>query len=134
MEFVVTIRGVDFINDSKATNVNSTWYALESMTKPTVLILGGIDKGNDYTLMEELVKEKVKAIVCMGLDNSKIHEFFEGKVKLVDTASAEAAVKAAFELATPGDVVLLSPACASFDLFRNYEDRGKQFKDAVKSL
>jgi UDP-N-acetylmuramoylalanine--D-glutamate ligase len=134
MEPVATVRGVDFVNDSKATNVNSTWYALESMTKQTVLILGGIDKGNDYSLLEELVQEKVKAIVCMGTDNSKIHEFFDGKAKLVDAANADAAVKAAFELAAPGDVVLLSPACASFDLFKNYEDRGKQFKDAVKSL
>jgi UDP-N-acetylmuramoylalanine--D-glutamate ligase len=134
MEPVATVRGVDFVNDSKATNVNSTWYALESMTKSTVLILGGIDKGNDYSLLEELVQEKVKAIVCMGTDNSKIHEFFDGKTKLVDAANANAAVKAAFELASPGDVVLLSPACASFDLFKNYEDRGKQFKDAVKSL
>ena len=134
MEAVATVRGVDFVNDSKATNVNSTWYALESMTKPTVLILGGIDKGNDYTTLEELVAEKVKAIVCMGTDNSKIHQFFDGKIKLVDTASADAAVKAAFALSQPGDVVLLSPACASFDLFKNYEDRGKQFKDAVKAL
>jgi UDP-N-acetylmuramoylalanine--D-glutamate ligase len=134
MEPVATVRGVDFVNDSKATNVNSTWFALESMTKPTVLILGGIDKGNDYALLEELVQEKVKAIVCMGLDNAKIHEYFNNKVNLVDAASAEAAVQVAFGLASPGDVVLLSPACASFDLFKNYEDRGKQFKDAVKNL
>lgn len=134
MEAVVTVRGVDFINDSKATNVNSTWYALESMTKPTILILGGIDKGNDYSLLKELVKDKVKAIVCMGVDNSKIHEAFDGEVKLVDAGSAENAVKAAYDAATPGDVVLLSPACASFDLFKNYEDRGKQFKEAVRSL
>lgn len=134
MESVTTVRGVEFINDSKATNVNSTWYALESMTKPTILILGGIDKGNDYTLINDLVDEKVKAIVCMGLDNIKIHEAFGGKLKMVDTDSAEAAVKASFGLAAPGDVVLLSPACASFDLFKNYEDRGKQFKDAVKDL
>lgn len=135
MESVATVRGVEFINDSKATNVNSAWYALESMTKPTVLIMGGVDKGNDYSLIEELVEEKVKAIVCMGVDNKKIHEAFEGKVaKLVDTASAADAVQAAYALATPGDVVLLSPACASFDLFKNYEDRGTQFKQAVKSL
>ncbi|HEV7332908.1 MAG TPA: UDP-N-acetylmuramoyl-L-alanine--D-glutamate ligase [Flavisolibacter sp.] len=134
MEPVATVRGVEFVNDSKATNVNSTWYALESMTKPTILVLGGVDKGNDYSLIKDLVGEKVKAIVCMGTDNSKIHEAFDGVVKLVDTASAEAAVQASFSLATPGDVVLLSPACASFDLFKNYEDRGKQFKDAVKSL
>ncbi|MGV3657994.1 MAG: UDP-N-acetylmuramoyl-L-alanine--D-glutamate ligase [Chitinophagaceae bacterium] len=135
MESVATVRGVEFINDSKATNVNSTWYALESMTKPTVLILGGVDKGNDYSLVEELVAEKVKAIVCMGIDNSKLHAAFDGKVaKIVDTASAEEAVHAAFALATVGDAVLLSPACASFDLFKNYEDRGTQFKVAVKNL
>ncbi|RYY65677.1 MAG: UDP-N-acetylmuramoyl-L-alanine--D-glutamate ligase [Chitinophagaceae bacterium] len=134
MEPVATVRGVEFINDSKATNVNSTWYALESMTKPTVLILGGIDKGNDYTLIEELVTEKVKAIVCMGTDNAKIHEAFNGKVPLTDTASAAEAVRAAYELSAPGDAVLLSPACASFDLFKNYEDRGIQFKEAVKNL
>jgi UDP-N-acetylmuramoylalanine--D-glutamate ligase len=135
MESVATVRGVEFINDSKATNVNSAWYALESMTKPTVLILGGVDKGNDYTLIEELIEEKVKAIVCMGVDNKKIHEAFEGKVAhIVDTASAADAVQAAYAEAAPGDVVLLSPACASFDLFKNYEDRGTQFKQAVKSL
>jgi UDP-N-acetylmuramoylalanine--D-glutamate ligase len=134
METVATVRGVEFINDSKATNVNSTWYALESMTKPTVLILGGIDKGNDYGLILDLVREKVKAIVCMGVDNEKIHEAFDGVLPVIDTASAEHAVKASFEQATVGDVILLSPACASFDLFKNYEDRGKQFKDAVKEL
>jgi UDP-N-acetylmuramoylalanine--D-glutamate ligase len=134
METVTTIRGVEFINDSKATNVNSTWFALESMTKSVVLILGGVDKGNDYSLIKDLVIEKVKAIVCMGTDNSKIHEAFQGMVRLVDTASAQQAVEASFKLASPGDVVLLSPACASFDLFKNYEDRGKQFKDAVKDL
>jgi UDP-N-acetylmuramoylalanine--D-glutamate ligase len=134
MESVATVRGVEFVNDSKATNVNSTWYALESMTKPTVLILGGVDKGNDYSLIKELIAEKVKAVVCMGTDNTKIHEAFDGAVKLVDATGAEEAVKAAFSLAANGDVVLLSPACASFDLFKNYEDRGKQFKDAVKNL
>jgi UDP-N-acetylmuramoylalanine--D-glutamate ligase len=134
MEKVLTIRGVEFINDSKATNINSTWYALETMSKPTVLILGGIDKGNDYRLIKELVSEKVKAIVCMGVDNKKIHEAFNGEIKLVDTCSAEDAVKVAFSLSTVGDVVLLSPACASFDLFYNYEDRGTQFKEAVKNL
>jgi len=135
MEYVSTVRGVEFINDSKATNVNSTWYALESMVKPVVLILGGIDKGNDYSLIRELVKEKVKAIVCMGIDNRKIHEAFQADVPvMVNTSSAEEAVKAAFHFSKKGDVVLLSPACASFDLFRNYEDRGKQFKDAVKDL
>jgi len=135
METVTTVRGVEFINDSKATNVNSTWYALESMTKPTVLILGGVDKGNDYSLIMDLVKEKVKAIVCMGLDNKKIHEAFDSVVeRVVDTKSAEEAVQVAFTLSKPGDAVLLSPACASFDLFKNYEDRGRQFKEAVKNL
>jgi UDP-N-acetylmuramoylalanine--D-glutamate ligase len=134
MEVVATIRGVEFINDSKATNINSTWYALESMTKPTILILGGVDKGNDYSLVDELIKEKVKAIVCMGVDNTKIHQAFSDRVKIVDTLSAQDAVNASFSLASPGDVVLLSPACASFDLFKNYEDRGKQFKEAVKNL
>lgn len=135
LEFVATIRGVDFINDSKATNVNSVWYALESMTKPTVLILGGQDKGNDYSEIAELVKDKVKAIVCMGVDNTPIHKAFEGMVEtIVDTQSAKDAVNAAYALAEKDDVVLLSPACASFDLFTNYEDRGEQFKEAVRNL
>lgn len=135
MEPVVSIRGVEFINDSKATNVNSTWFALESMDKPTILILGGVDKGNDYSLIKDLVKEKVKAIVCMGIDNRKIHEALGDIVSLiVNTSSAEEAVKSAFHFANKGDVVLLSPACASFDLFKNYEDRGTQFKQAVKAL
>jgi len=135
MEPVATIRGVEFINDSKATNVNSTWFALESMEKPTILILGGVDKGNDYSLIKELVKEKVKAIVCMGVENRKIHEAFGDIVSLmVNTSTAQEAVQAAFHFANKGDVVLLSPACASFDLFKNYEDRGKQFKQAVKEL
>ena len=135
MEFVATVKGVDFINDSKATNVNSTWYALESMQKPTVLILGGVDKGNDYELVADLVKEKVKAIICMGTDNSKLMEFFKGKVdQIIEVDSAKKAVNASFKLAEKGDVVLLSPACASFDLFKNYEDRGHQFKESVKEL
>jgi UDP-N-acetylmuramoylalanine--D-glutamate ligase len=134
MESVATVRGVEFINDSKATNVNSTWYALESMTKPTILILGGVDKGNDYELIAELVQEKVKAIVCMGLDNTKIHEAFDQVVKVIDTDNANDAVMSTYSLAQPGDIVLLSPACASFDLFKNYEDRGKQFKEAVRNL
>ena len=135
MEYVSTVRGVEFINDSKATNVNSTWYALESMTKPTVLILGGVDKGNDYSLLAEMVKEKVKAIICMGKDNQKIHDAFNGMVNtIVNTGSAEEAVQAAFHFGEKGDVVLLSPACASFDLFKNYEDRGNQFKRAVREL
>lgn len=135
MEFVATVRGVDFINDSKATNVNSTWYALESMQKNTVLILGGVDKGNDYALIADLVKEKVKAIVCMGTDNKKIIDFFKDKVStIVEVDSAKKAVNASFKLAEKGDLVLMSPACASFDLFKNYEDRGRQFKESVKEL
>lgn len=135
MEPVATVRGVEFINDSKATNVNSTWYALESMEKPTILILGGIDKGNDYSLIADLVKEKVKAIICLGKDNRKIHEAFGNIISpIVNTGSALEAVHAAFHFATKGDVVLLSPACASFDLFKNYEDRGNQFKKVVKEL
>ncbi len=135
METVATVRGVTFINDSKATNINSTWYALESMNNPVILILGGVDKGNDYGLLAELVKEKVKAIVCLGTDNRQIHEAFGGFVSLmVNTENANDAVKAAFHFANKGDVVLLSPACASFDLFKNYEDRGNQFKQAVKDL
>ena len=135
MSTVLIIKGVEFINDSKATNVNSTWYALESMTKPVILILGGIDKGNDYSFIKDLVKEKVKAIVCMGLDNTKIHEAFGKEVQLmVNTQSAKDAVQAAYHFADKGDVVLLSPACASFDLFKNYEDRGMQFIEAVKDL
>ncbi len=135
MEFIAMVRGVEFINDSKATNVNSTWFALESMNKPTVLVLGGTDKGNDYGLIADLVKEKVKAIVCMGVDNKKIIEAFKDIVPvIVETDSAKKAVNASFKLAAKGDVVLLSPACASFDLFKNYEDRGRQFKDAVKEL
>ena len=135
MEFVASVRGVEFINDSKATNVNSTWFALESMNKSTVLILGGTDKGNDYSLIADLVKERVKAIVCMGVDNKKIIAAFKDIVpSIVETQSAKEAVTASFKLATKGDVVLLSPACASFDLFKNYEDRGKQFKEAVKEL
>ncbi|NOT49834.1 MAG: UDP-N-acetylmuramoyl-L-alanine--D-glutamate ligase [Chitinophagaceae bacterium] len=135
MEHVATVRGIEFINDSKATNVNSTWYALESITKPVVLILGGVDKGNDYSLIDELVKEKVRAIICLGTDNRKIHEAFGGTVStIVNTSTANEAVHAAFHFAEKGDVVLLSPACASFDLFKNYEDRGNQFKKAVKEL
>lgn len=135
MEKVATVRGIDFVNDSKATNVNSTWYALESMEKPVTLILGGVDKGNDYGLIREMVAEKVKNIVCLGIDNAKIHDAFVDVVEgIYDTASAEDAVKKAYQVSTKGDVVLLSPACASFDLFKNYEDRGAQFKKAVKEL
>lgn len=135
LEFVATIRGVEFINDSKGTNLNSVWFALESMTKPTILILGGKDKGNDYNEIMDQVLDKVKAIVCMGKDNNAIIEAFEGKVQnIADTSSAKEAVAAAYALAESGDVVLLSPGCASFDLFENYEDRGRQFKQAVKEL
>ena len=135
MESVATIKGVEFINDSKATNVNSTWYALESMTKPVILIMGGVDKGNDYNLLKELVSEKVKAIICLGTDNSKIVDAFESIVPLiVNTSNATDAVKTAYHFANKGEVVLLSPACASFDLFKNYEDRGEQFKSAVREL
>lgn len=129
------VRGVEFINDSKSTNINSAWYALDSMLKPVVLIMGGVDKGNDYSILSELVKEKVKAIVCMGTDNSRIYEAFEQIVPaIVSTTSAGEAVQSAFHFAEKGDVVLLSPACASFDLFNNYEDRGIQFKNAIKEL
>ncbi len=135
LEFAGEIDGVRYINDSKATNVNSTWYALESMTTPTVLILGGKDKGNDYTEIEPLVKEKVKAIVCMGVDNGKLLDFFEGKVATIaDCHSLEEAMLSARALAEPGDTVLLSPCCASFDLFRSYEDRGDRFKAAVANM
>ena len=132
LEYVGTIAGVRYVNDSKATNVNSTWYALESMTTPVVLILGGKDKGNDYSEIEDLVKEKVKAIVCMGKDNSKLLDFFTGKVAHIeDTHSLDDALEACRKLATPGDTVLLSPCCASFDLFTSYEDRGDRFREAV---
>ncbi len=137
LEPVLSIKDVLYINDSKATNVDSAWYALECQTKPVVWIVGGKDKGNDYSVLDELVKTKVKAIVCLGVDNSKIHAAFEdmvGKDKMVDTLSAEEAVKEASRLAEAGDVVLLSPCCASFDLFKSYEDRGAQFKDAVRRL
>ena len=135
LEYVASVGGVEFINDSKATNVNSTWYALESMDKPVVWIVGGVDKGNDYTALLPLVKDKVKVIVCLGTDNHKIHEAFGKDVDLMlNTSSAEEAVHVAKRFASKGDVVLLSPACASFDLFANYEDRGWQFKAAVKNL
>ena len=135
LEYVATIDGVKYINDSKATNVNSCWYALESMQAPTVLILGGKDKGNDYTEIEHFVKEKVKAIVCMGVDNTKLHNFFDDKVAAItDAGSMQEAVEKCRSLAEPGDVVLLSPCCASFDLFKSYEDRGAQFKEQVRSL
>ncbi len=135
LEHVAKIQDIDFINDSKATNVNSTWFALESMTNPVIWIVGGVDKGNDYSMLTELVRQKVRAIVCLGKDNSRIHEAFEDVVDIiVNTQSADEAAKVSYHLAKKGDTVLLSPACASFDLFRNYEDRGDQFKAAVKEL
>jgi len=135
LEFVAKISDVTYINDSKATNVNSTWYALESVGTDVVLIMGGVDKGNDYTMLKELVRSKVRAIVCLGKDNKRIHEAFEDDVEIiVNTFSANEAVQVAYHLAKKGNTVLLSPACASFDLFKNYEDRGNQFKAAVKEL
>lgn len=135
LEFVASINGIEFINDSKATNVNSTWYALESMEKPVIWVCGGQDKGNDYNELADLVKAKVKAIVCLGKDNSKIIEAFKGMVNtIVETDNAGDAVAASYKIGKKGDVVLLSPACASFDLFQNYEDRGMQFKAAVRRL
>lgn len=135
LEFVTKVHGIEFINDSKATNVNSTWYALESMTNPVIWIAGGVDKGNDYGMLNELVASRVKAIVCMGKDNQRIHDAFHGMVEhIINTSNAAEAVKAAYLLGKKGDAVLLSPACASFDLFENYEDRGRQFKKAVREL
>lgn len=135
LEYVDTVDSVKYINDSKATNVNSTWYALESMTQPTVLILGGKDKGNDYTEIQDLVKEKVKAIVCMGKDNEKLMKFFGGMVpEIADTHSLEDAMAACRRFAKEGDAVLLSPCCASFDLFTSYENRGELFKEAVRNM
>ena len=135
LEYVATVKNIRFVNDSKATNVNSCWYALQSMKTPVVLILGGTDKGNDYSEIEELVKANVKALIFMGLDNSPLHKFFDGKIeRIVDVQSMEDAVKEAYGLAESGDTVLLSPCCASFDLFKNYEDRGQQFKSCVRNL
>jgi len=135
LEHVMKIHGADYINDSKATNVNSSWYALESMTNPTIWIVGGQDKGNDYAELFDLVKQKVKAIICLGKDNSKIIDAFNGKVPvMIETHSMQEAVQASYKFAKNGDTVLLSPACASFDLFENYEDRGRQFKTYVREL
>ncbi|MCE2864271.1 MAG: UDP-N-acetylmuramoyl-L-alanine--D-glutamate ligase [Bacteroidota bacterium] len=135
MEFVAKVNGIEFINDSKATNINAAWFALESMEKPTVWIVGGVDKGNDYSELFELATQKVKAIVCLGLDNQKIIEAFKDKVEvIVEAKSANEAVSFAYQLAGKDDAVLLSPACASFDLFSSYEDRGQQFKQAVRML
>jgi UDP-N-acetylmuramoylalanine--D-glutamate ligase len=135
LEKVARVRGVEYINDSKATNVNSCWYALQSMKMPTVLILGGTDKGNDYKEIERPVKDKCRALIFLGADNSKLHAFFDGKVSIIrDAGSMKEAVEQAYQLAEIGDTVLLSPCCASFDLFQNYEDRGQQFKDCVRRL
>lgn len=135
LERVNVVHGIEFINDSKATNVNSVWYALESMQKPVIWIVGGVDKGNDYSMLNDLVKQKVKAIICLGTDNRKIHKAFKGIVQdITDASSAMEAVQIAYSKGKKGDAVLLSPACASFDLFKSYEDRGWQFKEAVRSL
>ncbi len=135
LEKVLKVKNVLYINDSKATNVNSTWYALESMTTPVIWIAGGKDKGNDYEPLFDLIKEKVRAIICLGADNTKLHNVFGNMVESIyDAGSAEEAVQIAYRTALPGDTVLLSPACASFDLFKNYEERGKLFKEAVQKL
>ncbi len=135
LEPVISVHGIKFINDSKATNVNSAWYALESTDAPIIWIAGGVDKGNDYSILQDLIKTKVKAIVCLGEDNSKLIKAFGNKVdKIIETKGMTEAVKTAYYLGAKGDTVLLSPACASFDLFENYEDRGSQFKNAVRSL
>jgi len=135
LEYVATVKNIRFINDSKATNVNSCWYALQSMKTPVVLILGGTDKGNDYTEIEDLILEKVKGLVFLGVDNRALHSFFDGKIsKITDVTSMEDAVKTSFQLGEDGDTVLLSPCCASFDLFKSYEDRGLQFKSWVRNL
>ncbi len=135
LENVLTVKGVQYNNDSKATNVNSSWYALECMDRPVVWIAGGTDKGNDYSELYDLVEKKVKALICLGKDNTKLHKSFEGKIEIItDALSAKEAVEKAYEIAEDGDVVLLSPCCASFDLFKNYEDRGRQFKNAVREL
>lgn len=135
LEYVATVRNVRYVNDSKATNVNSCWYALQSMATPTVLILGGTDKGNDYSEIEALVAEKVKALIFLGADNTALHAYFDKMNKpTFDASTMQEAVSKAYEIATEGETVLLSPCCASFDLFQNYEDRGKQFKLCVRNL
>jgi UDP-N-acetylmuramoylalanine--D-glutamate ligase len=135
LEYVATVRNIVFINDSKATNVNSCWYALQSMKTPVILILGGTDKGNDYSEIDELVKKKVCGLIFLGVDNTALHKFFDGKNdRIKDVLSMEDAVQEAYKMASPGDTVLLSPCCASFDLFKNYEDRGNQFKEFVRNL
>jgi UDP-N-acetylmuramoylalanine--D-glutamate ligase len=135
MEKVLTIQKVEYINDSKATNVNATYFALESIDNPLVWIVGGVDKGNDYTPLLPLIRKKAKAIICLGVDNKKLRDIFEGMTEVfIETQSITEAVKIAHKVAVPKDTVLLSPACASFDLFKNYEDRGDQFKAAVRNL
>lgn len=135
LEKIARVKGVDYINDSKATNVNSTWYALESMKTRVILILGGTDKGNDYTDIENLVLSKVDGLIFLGIDNEKLHKFFDGKIsRIADACSMREAVSLAYKMASKGDTVLLSPACASFDLFQNYEDRGDQFRKEVLNL
>ncbi len=135
LERFIKVHGIEFINDSKATNVNATWYALECMTTPTVWIVGGVDKGNDYSSLIPLVKDKIKSIVCLGLDNEKLHQQFDKIIEdVVDASSMKEAVNKAYKFGQKGDTVLLSPACASFDLFKNFEDRGEQFKECVREL
>jgi UDP-N-acetylmuramoylalanine--D-glutamate ligase len=135
LEYVLTVHGIDFINDSKATNVNAVYYALDSMKSSTVWIVGGVDKGNNYNELLPLVREKVKAIICLGLDNKKIIDTFSSISDLIiETSSMTQAVNSAYRIAKPNDVVLLSPACSSFDLFENFEDRGNQFKECVRKL
>ena len=135
MESVATVNGIQYINDSKATNVNSCWYALQCMNKPTVLIIGGKDKGNDYSEIEQLVNDKVKAMIFLGADNTKLIEYFSHLEKpFKEAKSMNEAIEEATDMAEKGDVVLLSPCCASFDLFKSYEDRGEQFKKCVKNL
>ena len=134
VEWIRTVHGIDFINDSKATNVNSTWYALESMSTPTVWIAGGVDKGNNYESIKNMVAKKVKAIICLGKDNSKLIEAFGDMVTIMEVENMRDAVYHAYKAGEKGDAILLSPACASFDLFQDYEDRGRQFKEAVRNL
>ncbi|HCS19696.1 MAG TPA: UDP-N-acetylmuramoyl-L-alanine--D-glutamate ligase, partial [Bacteroidetes bacterium] len=135
LESIGKVKGIEFINDSKATNVNSSWFALESMDRPVIWIAGGVDKGNDYSILKQLVKDRVRLIVCLGLDNRKIHEAFSKDVDMIlNTTSMQEAVNVAYHMANKEEAVLLSPACASFDLFENYEDRGRQFKKFVRNL
>jgi UDP-N-acetylmuramoylalanine--D-glutamate ligase len=135
METVSIIHGMEFINDSKSSNINATWFALESMNKPVVWIMGGVESNNDYGVLRHIVRTSVKGIVCLGLDNRRIHEAFdELEIPMADALTMEEAVQTAYYMGTKGDVVLLSPACASFDLFENYEERGKAFRKSVKNL